>query len=49
MLTGKSISTVRAIKIERYDQGGMSGGMVSTEFWKETAIPLLLDRFRKAR
>ena len=47
-LTGKPISTVRAIKIERYDQSGMSGGMVSTDFWKNTAIPLLLDRFRKA-
>ena len=48
-LTGKPISTVRAIKIERYDQGGMSGGMVSTEFWRDTALPLLLQRFRKAR
>jgi hypothetical protein len=48
-LTGKPISTVRAIKIERYDQGGMSGGMVSTDFWRDTAIPLILERFRKSR
>ena len=47
-LTGKPISTARAIKVERYDQGGMSGGMVSTGFWRDTAIPLILKRFRKA-
>jgi hypothetical protein len=48
-LTGKPISSERAIKVERYDQSGMSGGMVSTDFWRDTAIPLLLERFRKAR
>lgn len=35
-----------SIYIERYDRGGMSSGYVSSAFWFEKAIPLLVDRYR---
>ncbi|MCP4140174.1 MAG: hypothetical protein GY755_07780 [Chloroflexi bacterium] len=35
-----------SIRIEQFDNGGMSGGMISTVFWRERAIPLLLSRYR---
>ncbi|MEZ4593224.1 MAG: hypothetical protein R3D55_19075 [Chloroflexota bacterium] len=44
-LTGKPITTEGFIAVERFPRGGMSGGMVSPEFWRETAVPLLLKRF----
>ena len=34
-----------SIRIEQFNSGGMSGGMISTIFWRETAIPLLLARY----
>ena len=34
-----------SIQIEQFNNGGMSGGMISTVFWRETAIPLLLARY----
>ena len=33
------------LRIERLDHGGMSGGMVSLEFWREKFIPLIRERF----
>jgi molybdenum cofactor cytidylyltransferase len=30
--------------VERYGHGGMSSGLVSPEFWRDTAVPLLLAR-----
>jgi hypothetical protein len=48
-LTGTPISRRTSIFVERYSHGGMSSGLVSPEFWRETAIPLLLDRYRDAK
>lgn len=42
-VTKKSIEG-DTIRIDRFDHGGMSGGLISTGFWRETAIPLLLSR-----
>jgi hypothetical protein len=47
-LTGVSVSTSGDILIERYKHGGMSSGYVSTEFWRNIAIPLLRVRYTKA-
>ena len=46
-LTGKPISTEEFIPVERFPRGGMSGGMVSPEFWRETVVPLLLTRYQE--
>lgn len=35
-----------SIYIERFARGGMSSGHVSLEFWRDQAIPLLMQRFR---
>ncbi len=48
VLTGHRIDTGQnPLKITAYKRpaGGMSNGMVSPEFWRETAIPLIEQRF----
>jgi hypothetical protein len=45
-LTGHPLSTPNLFYIERYDSGGMSGGCIWPEFWREKGIPLLISRFR---
>jgi hypothetical protein len=47
-LTGAPLSHPDPVFVERYNQGGMSGGSVSPQFWAETAIPLLRARYRDA-
>jgi hypothetical protein len=47
-LTGHPITSEKHIAVERFPRTGMSGGMVSPEFWRETAVPLLLSRFESA-
>jgi hypothetical protein len=34
---------------ERFAHGGMSGGMISLDTWREQLIPLLADRARLHR
>ena len=34
--------------IDRYESKGMSGGMVSHNFWIERGIPMLKERFKNA-
>ena len=46
-LTGQPITAKEFIAVERFPRSGMSGGMVSPAFWRETAVPLLLSRFEK--
>ena len=48
-LTGQPITTETFIAVERFPRGGMSGGMVSPEFWRETAVPLLLASYQELR
>lgn len=45
-LTGFPLSHPRHFRIERHAHGGMSSGGIATEFWRETALPLLLSRFK---
>lgn len=45
LLTNKSISFSGYIHIPRHCNDGMSSGGISTEFWRNKAIPLLLSRF----
>ena len=46
-LTDHSLSEVDAFFIERFSHGGMSSGYISPQFWNETAVPLLCERFEK--
>ncbi|MCA9899284.1 MAG: hypothetical protein H6654_06955 [Ardenticatenaceae bacterium] len=45
-LTGQPITAENFIAVERFPRSGMSGGMVSPEFWRETTVPLILQRFK---
>ncbi len=47
-LTGIPLSSEQEfIFIERLAHGGMSSGGVSLRFWRETAIPLLIERYNQ--
>ncbi|HEX8675122.1 MAG TPA: hypothetical protein VF710_24695, partial [Longimicrobium sp.] len=46
-LAGHPLSHLEPFFIERFDHGGMSGGMVAPEFWCNVAIPLLKRRFEE--
>jgi hypothetical protein len=45
-LTGFPVSYPRHFRIDRHAHGGMSSGGIATEFWRKTAFPLLLSRFK---
>jgi hypothetical protein len=45
-LIGRPITTPGPVLIERYSQGGMSSGQVDPQFWLETGLPWLLQRYR---
>ncbi|WP_428380962.1 hypothetical protein [Nevskia ramosa] len=44
-LTGRPLSHSGHLYLERHAHGGMSSGGISTEFWRERGLPLLLSRF----
>lgn len=47
-LTGHTlIDGVEQIKVPGIDYGGMSGGLVSIEWWTKHAVPLLRQRFNE--
>jgi hypothetical protein len=37
-----------SVFVERYSRGGMSSGRISFDFWRNTAMPLLLARYAVA-
>lgn len=43
-LTGRPLSHPEHFYLEKYSHGGMSSGMVSPQWWRDTGIPLLLRR-----
>src|SRR5947208_145760 len=45
-LTGFPVSHATSVFVGKYDNGGMSSGQVSPAFWREQAIPQLLERYR---
>jgi hypothetical protein len=44
-LTEHPISEETNFYIERFSHGGMSSGVVSPEFWRNKAIPMMRERF----
>lgn len=45
-LTGNSTLNRKNFYIEKYNLGGMSGGIISWEFWEKRGLPLLIGRYR---
>jgi hypothetical protein len=43
-LAGNPMSHPEPFFVPRYDHGGMSGGHVNPAWWRETGLPLLLER-----
>lgn len=48
-LTGTPIEEhdYNSIFVEKYNKGGMSGGVVSTKFWLYKGIPILIGRYKR--
>jgi len=47
-ITGTPLwSRAKQIYIEVFNTGGMSGGYVSLEFWRENGIPLLIGNYQR--
>lgn len=46
-VTGHDLRGDEAYYVEEFAHGGMSSGMVTTEFWLLSAIPVLLDRLQQ--
>ncbi|MFZ6743191.1 MobA protein [Undibacterium sp. JH2W] len=50
-LTGLSIHEQENFLVPRFAHGGMSSGQICTKFWRDSAVPLLMQRhqasFRK--
>lgn len=45
-LTGATLDEAGVVVIDRYPDDGMSSRHVSMQFWRDTALPLLVSRFR---
>lgn len=45
--TGSKMDSKEYIHMEQYSHGGMSSGMIDPEFWLNTALPLLIERFNR--
>lgn len=48
-LTGVPIFSRESFYVERFSHGGMSGGHVDPQFWREVALPLLRARYAEMR
>ena len=49
-ITGQDFASTDEFFMDRYAIGsGMSDGMISSEFWRNQLIPMILDRFNKAQ
>lgn len=46
-ITAQPIDVDEDVFVERFAHGGMSSGFVCPEFWRETAIPLLVSRYEE--
>jgi hypothetical protein len=44
-LTGEEPEKGKIFYSQQYNNGGMSGGCICSDFWIETAFPLIIQRF----
>ena len=47
LLTGEIPQKGKNFYIQQLNLGGMSGGMISSDYWIDVGFPLLIDRFRQ--
>ncbi len=47
LLTGNTLETTEPFFIPKYDQGGISSGMIDPAFWKQELLPLLIERLKQ--
>ncbi len=47
-LTDHPIITEKHFFIAQFAHGGMSSGLISPTFWRETAVPLLCNRYAQS-
>ncbi|MEJ6401842.1 hypothetical protein [Yoonia sp. 2307UL14-13] len=47
--TGQSLAFCRDFGVPRFDRGGMSGGMVNGDFWRNEGFPQIIMRYRAAK
>jgi hypothetical protein len=45
LLSGHPLSSSAHFRVERFAHGGMSSGGISPEFWRESALPILKNRY----
>ncbi|MFV3412258.1 hypothetical protein ACQCLI_17605 [Pseudomonas nitroreducens] len=45
-LAGVQLDHPTHVYLPRHAHGGMSSGMISNQFWRERALPLLVERYR---
>ena len=48
-LTGHPLSYDDYIRLDKYNHGGMGGGLVAPKWWRERLIPLLRQRLHDLR
>jgi hypothetical protein len=46
---GADLDTLSQVQITRFAHGGMSSGMISGDYWRDRALPLLLQRYTTMR
>lgn len=46
-ITGASLSDEGTVYIEAFNSGGMSGGLISLAFWRETGVPQLISNYER--
>ncbi|MFZ6657482.1 MobA protein [Undibacterium sp. TJN19] len=44
-LTGHSVHKAENFYLPQFAHGGMSSGVICTEFWRDSVIPLLMQRY----
>ena len=49
VLTGADLEKDATVQVKRFARGGMSGGMLSGEFWSDKFIPLIVQRAKWLR
>ena len=47
-LTGENPQKGKNIFVKRFDNGGMSGGVVNSDFWIDNGFPLILKRYEES-
>jgi len=47
LITGHPITQENSFYVEKYSHGGMSSGHIDPKFWRNTVIPLFIDKYQQ--